>query len=81
MVQVIQLQWEQIRNARISLDILTSMRDAANSAALPTSIDVAVKYEAAMVFTIVTSHTNNDLLAMAIKSGHQVVYHLFEGDH
>ena len=33
------------------------MHDAANYAALPAFVDVAVKYEAAMVFTIVTSHT------------------------
>ena len=33
------------------------MQDAANSAALPASVDVTVKYEAAMVFAIVTSHT------------------------
>ena len=33
------------------------MRDVVNSAAQPASLDVAVKYEAAMVYTIVTSHT------------------------
>ena len=32
------------------------MRDAANSAALPAFVDAAVKYEAAMIFAIVTSH-------------------------
>ena len=63
---------------------LNSLLDAASSVALPTPADVAVSIK--LLWYLQSWHPilrmkNNDLVVMAVKSGYQVSYHLFEGVH